>query len=174
MPIAKQKILSELSIETERLQLCSMCTEDAAFMYRLLNSAGWLKFIGDRHIHTIADASIYIDKLNHNDNIVYWKVNERNTGDTMGIITLVKRNFLTNVDIGFAFLPEYMGKGYALEATNAILKFLFENEIEVAVMAITDLDNEPSIKLLEKIGMKFLYQITENGEELFVYQINKK
>lgn len=86
---------------------------------------------------------------------------------------MVKRDFLTHADIGFAFLPQFTGKGYAYEATNALVKFLFEHEIEDTIMAITNMDNVPSIKLLEKIGMQFLHETTEKEEPILVYQLNK-
>lgn len=173
MFITKKNVLTGHNIETERLQLSSVQVEDAEFIFNLLNSAGWLKFIGDRNIHTLENASTYIETLNRNSNIVYWKVTEKQTGNKLGIITLVKRDFLTHADIGFAFLPQFMEKGFAFEATNVILNLIFDCDIDVSVMAITNTDNASSIRLLEKIGMKMLYETTENDEPIFVYQINK-
>ena len=174
MHLPQKSILTDLVIETERLRVCCLQTSDAELIFNLLNSVGWLRFIGDRNIHTLEDAANYIETLNQKSNIVYWKVVENSTGNKLGIITLVKRDFLTHADIGFAFLPEYMGKGFACEATKAVLGFLFEHQIETMIMAITVSDNVPSIKLLEKLGMQHVYDTTQNGEALLVYQLSNQ
>lgn len=65
-----------------------------------------------------------------------------------------------------------MGNVYAYEATSAIIQFLFQTKLCDAVMAITNMDNEKSVKLLVKLGMQYAYTTTENQKDLFVYQMN--
>lgn len=168
----KKEAYRQKLIETDRLAIHPIEQTDAAFIYTLLNTPGWLRFIGNRQINSLADAAAYIQKIADSDQIVYWKVIDKNLQIPTGIVTLLKRNFLNHPDIGFAFLPEHMGHGYAYEATSAIIQFLFQNKLCDAVMAITNMDNEKSVKLLIKLGMQYAYTTTENQKDLFVYQMN--
>lgn len=103
-------------LETERLRLRSTSEEDADFVYRLLNSPQWLKYIGDRKVYSIEDARGYIQKkmlpqlerLGHSN----FTVIRKSDGARMGSCGLYDREGLEGVDIGFAFLPEYEGQGY--------------------------------------------------------------
>jgi protein tyrosine phosphatase (PTP) superfamily phosphohydrolase (DUF442 family) len=62
---------------------------------------------------------------------------------------------LPDVDIGFAFLPEYWGKGYAREAAAATLSDARDRHGLSRVVAITSLDNTASGRVLETIGMRY-------------------
>lgn len=73
---------------------------------------------------------------------------------SIGMCGFVKRDHLENADIGFAFLPEYEGKGYAYEAAEPTLKRGFEIGFKT-ISAITTPDNLKSIALIEKLGLKF-------------------
>lgn len=153
--------------ETERLLLCPLKSDDAEFIFRLLNTPGWLEFIGDRGIRTLADAEQYIiggpAKSYSKNGFGLWLVKTK-TGDSIGICGLIKRDTLEDVDLGFAFLPEFEGKGYALEAANASLA-LAQNQYGIKrVTAITVPGNRRSINLLEKTGMKFEREIILEGE----------
>ena len=48
-------------LETERLILRELTFDDVQFIISLMNSPGWLKYIGDRNIHTDEDAIKYIE-----------------------------------------------------------------------------------------------------------------
>jgi RimJ/RimL family protein N-acetyltransferase len=68
---------------------------------------------------------------------------------------LIKRDTLEDVDIGFAFLPAYWGKGYAYEAAAAVMTYGEKVLGLDRIVAITSLDNDRSAKLLEKLGLRF-------------------
>src|SRR4051812_22526754 len=95
---------------TERLSLNLVDTGDHAFIYRLVNSEGWLKFIGNRNVNSEEDAIPYIQRIQDTPNLKYWVVKITSTGEAIGIISFIKRDYLDHFDIGFAFLPEHMGK----------------------------------------------------------------
>src|SRR5690349_10812658 len=113
-------------LETQRLTLREFELDDAAFLLTLLNSPGWLKYIGDRNVRSIEDAEKYInDRLMSSYRTFgfgFYVVTAKDSEIPMGMCGLVKRDTLEDVDIGFAFLPEYFGKGYALESASAVLK----------------------------------------------------
>jgi len=101
------------SIKTTRLHITSLNKEDNGFILELVNTPGWLKFIGNRNINTAEEASAYIERINNNKNIRYWVVRLVQDETAIGIVTLIKRDHLKYPDIGFAFLPQFGSKGYA-------------------------------------------------------------
>ncbi|HEY6162022.1 MAG TPA: GNAT family N-acetyltransferase [Bacteroidia bacterium] len=156
---------------TERLQLRDLGTQDTGFIIELLNSPGWIRFIGNRNVNTAGDAKAYIQKVTGNPNIQYWVVNLKENKIAVGVITLIKRDYLEHHDIGFAFLPQYEKRGFAFEASKVVL----ENALELhkVLLATTLAENLSSIKLLTKLGFTFDKEIENNGERLRVYKVEK-
>lgn len=148
---------------THRLLLQQLSTDDAKFIRVLVNTPGWLKFIGDRNVTNDEQAVAYVQKILNNPDVTYWVASSVTDESKLGIITVIKRDYLDHPDIGFAFLPEYTKQGYALEAAGAILNDLKNSHNEIA--AITIRENIRSIALLEKLGFRFSREI-EKGDEL--------
>jgi RimJ/RimL family protein N-acetyltransferase len=146
-------------IETERLALRELDATDAPFILRLVNDPSWLRFIGDRGIRTVADAEGYIAKgpavsyAQHRFGL--WLVSRKADGAPLGMCGLLKRDTLDDVDIGFAFLPEFGGQGYAREAAVATLAHGRAAFGLKRIVAITAPDNTRSIQLLGKLGFRF-------------------
>ena len=93
----------------------------------------------------------------------------------MGLCGLLKRETLNEIDLGFAFLPEFNGKGYAIESANAILDFARTELKLFKVLAITDNNNSKSIRLLEKLGFRFDKMIPwPASKDLKLFSINLK
>ena len=154
---------------TERLSLDPLNAADADFIRELLNTKGWLKFIGDRNIHSKEDAIKYINKVNTTPNYYYWTVRRSDTLEPIGIISFIKRNYLEHFDIGFAFLPQHNGRGYAYEAAKKILSVVSSEPEHSTVVATTLPHNASSIKLLHKLGFHFEKEIEVGRERLQVY-----
>ena len=163
----------QTNYKTARLLLHVMKTDDAAFIFELLNTAGWIKFIGDRNIKTSEDADNYIQKIISNPNISYRVVTLLDNQTAIGLVTFIKRDYLNHPDIGFAFLPSYNKQGYAFEATKEVLNDLLNQPEHSTILATTIPENSSSIQLLKKLGFSFSKQITHEGELLQVFSINK-
>lgn len=161
-------------LETERLVLRLLDESDALFIQELVNSAGWLRFIGDRKVHSREDALAYINRITSAPLISYWTVMIRGREQRIGIITLIKRDYLAHYDLGFAFLPAYEGKGYAYEASQEVISYLNTVDGFDALLAITIPDNEKSIKLLKKIGFGFIEETEQGTEKLHVFKYEMK
>ncbi len=155
-------------LETERLLLRAFTDADSKFIIRLLNTEGWIKYIGDRNVKTEEQAIEYL----RNGPIKSYEINgfglcmvELKDGNIpIGMCGILKRDQLENPDIGFSFLPEFMGKGYAFEIANATMQFA-KNTLKLPVIyAITVPYNDPSIKLLGKIGLKYIKTFSFPGE----------
>jgi [ribosomal protein S5]-alanine N-acetyltransferase len=146
-------------IETERLSLRRLEAADAPFILRLLNEPSWLRFIGDRGVRDLDGARGYIvgnvQRMYDLHGFGLYLVERRSDAMPLGLCGLIRRDTLPDVDIGFAFLPEYWGQGYAREAAAATLDAARTRHGLARVVAITSLDNEASGRLLERVGLQF-------------------
>ena len=97
-------------METARLFLRALTPKDDAFILSLLNSPKWIQFIGDRNCHSLEDAGIYIQKILNTSTMQYWVLENKESGNPLGVITLIKREYLEHHDIGFALLPTHEKK----------------------------------------------------------------
>lgn len=170
-PIAvRMKIL-----DTERLSLRWLAPGDAPFVRRLVNEPSWLRFIGDRGVRTDDDARRYLEKgplaMYASMGFGLYLVQMRASGEPMGICGFVKRETLDDVDLGFAFLPEFWGRNYAFEAASATMAFGGSTLGLKRVVAITARDNRASIRLLERLGFRFerLVRLEDDAAELCLY-----
>jgi RimJ/RimL family protein N-acetyltransferase len=161
-------------LETERLALRRLTADDTGFVYELVNEPSWIRFIGDRGVRSLEDARAYLDKgpleMYRRFGFGLWVVELKETGEATGLCGLIKRDALEDVDIGFAFLPRFWRRGYALESASAVLAYGREILELDRIVAITSPDNDASIRLLEKIGLRFEQNIQFAGEptKLFV------
>jgi len=160
----------DITIETDRLKISLLSEKDYNFIYELLNTDGWIKYIGNRNINSEKDAIHYIHKVTMNSQITYWIVKCKQGDIPMGLVTLIKRDYLEFEDIGFAFLPQFFNNGYALEASKAILRDLKRNNKIEYILAICIMDNIPSIRLIEKLGLRFEKTICEENTDLSIYK----
>ena len=165
-------------METERLILRHLTEDDAEFFMGLANTPGWLKYIGDRNIHSVAAAKKYLRdgsiKSYEERGFGFYMVELKGDGKQLGVSGLIKRDTLDDVDIGFAFMPEAEGKGYAFESASEVLKYA-KNKLKMKrIIAITDPENRRSISLIEKIGLKYEKRVIpfEDDKELLLYGIN--
>lgn len=164
------------SFETKRLVIRPVAISDAPFILKLMNCPKWLKYIGDRNVKTIESAKRYIEekalsqlkKHGHTNNVVIRKEDEEKLG-TCGIY---HRESSSNPDIGFAFLPEYEGQGYAYEAMVKVMGFA-EHELQLKeVKAYTMEENESSRKLLNRLGLELVgkEKFLDGDDELLLYR----
>lgn len=153
---------------TARLQLEKLVLADASFIFKLVNEPGWLKFIGDRGVKTLKDAEGYIingpQKSYQEQGYGLYKVSLADQ-TPIGLCGLLKRDNLEHPDIGFASLAEFTGKGYAVEAAEATMKYAKEVLNINTILGITRSENEKSIRLLEKLGMHFERMIQMHDDE---------
>jgi RimJ/RimL family protein N-acetyltransferase len=139
----------------------------------LVNSPGWIKFIGDRNIKTIEDAGKYIRRILSDGLIHYWVVHLQEPQMAIGLITFIKRSYLDHPDIGFAFLPAHAKLGYAFEAAHAVLLELMQSGKHPTILATTVKENDTSVRLLKKLGFSFKKAFRNEDDELYLFSINK-
>ncbi|MEP7143259.1 MAG: GNAT family N-acetyltransferase [Ferruginibacter sp.] len=159
------------SFITERLSIDLVTINDDGFILELVNSKGWLDYIGDRGIHSKEEAVSYIEKILNNQNFTYWVVRLKDNNIPIGIISFIKRSYLKHYDIGFAFLPNFEGHGYGFEAAKEVLLKVIQHPEHLYILATTVPQNINSIKLLKKLGLQFNEEIKVENEMLQVYSI---
>jgi len=162
--------------ETNRLIISKLTKDDAAFFLELVNSPNWIKYIGDRNLKTVKDAKDYLKngtiKSYKNYGFGFYKLQLKEENfKSIGTCGLVKREQLDDVDIGFAMLPKYEGKGFGYESSVAILKLAKEKFNLKKIVAITLPTNHSSINLLEKLGLTYEKRVKpfEDDEELLLF-----
>ncbi len=154
-------------LETERLVIRHLVPGDAAFMLELLNDPSFIRNIGDRGVRDLEGARDYIgrsavashDRHGYGLDLVELKA----TSEPAGICGLVRRDYLDDPDIGFAFLPRFTGLGYAVESATAVIEHARGVLKLPRVLAIVSPDNERSIRVIEKIGLHYQRMITPPG-----------
>lgn len=167
------------TFDTERLFLRPTTEEDAPFVLELMNTPKWHQYIGDRKVYSFDNAKAYIAekmtpqllRLGYGNYTVIRKSDQAK----MGSCGLYDREGMEGIDIGFAFLPAYEGKGYGYEAANKIKQVAFDEFGLELIRAITSKKNLASQRLLEKIGLtqKGDIQLPGDKETLFLYEIEK-
>lgn len=144
-------------LETARLKLRRLAHADAPFIVRLLNDASFLRYIGDRGVRTEEDARRYLDRgplaSYRERGFGLYLVAVKESGLPAGICGLLKRDTLPDVDLGFAFLPDFRSLGYATESARAVLEH--GRTLGMGrIVAVTTPDNAGSIRVLQKLGLR--------------------
>lgn len=156
-------------IETGRLSLREISEADAAFVLELLNDPDFKRNVADRGVRTLEDARRYISERfvdgYRRHGFGFWLVEEKDAGTPVGICGLAKREQLPGIDIGYAFLAPFRSKGYAYESASAVLRHAREVLGLRRLYAITSPDNAGSIRVLEKLGMRFERMATLSAGE---------
>ena len=165
-------------LETNRLILRRLSVDDDAFILKLVNDPLWLRFIGDRDVRTLDDARAYILKgpvaMYERVGFGLYLVERKSDGVSLGICGLIKRDALDDVDLGFAFLPEFRAHGYAYESAAAVLAYGKSVFSLKRIAAITSSDNERSARLLEKLGFTFekMLQLPDDDGEVKLFALD--
>ena len=156
-------------LRTERLTLRHATTADQEFMFELVNDPAFIRNIGDRGVRTLADAERYVldgpiasyEKFGFG----MYVVELRSTGTPIGLCGFVKRDWLPDVDIGFAFLPQYRSQGYAYESASAVRRYGHDVLGLNRIVAIVSPSNVDSIRLIEKLGLRYESTVRPASED---------
>lgn len=156
-------------LETERLRLRQVEDSDAEFLLELLNEPSFIRFVADRGVRTQADALGYIaDKIKPNYaefGFGFYIVQLKEMLQPIGMCGLIKREILDDVDIGYSFLQRFWGRGYAYESAAALMNYGRDVLRLEGIIALTAADNESSIRLIEKLRLRYEKTIQLPGYE---------
>jgi len=166
-----------MELITARLTLREFVDADAPFILTLLNQPSFLRFIGDKKVRTVDDARRYITTgpiaSYQRHGFGLYLVELKDGKVPIGMCGVLKRESLPDPDLGFAFLPEYWGQGYAFEAASAVLKEARDTFKLTRILAITNPDNDASIKLLAKLGFQLerVMKLSSDSDEVKLFSL---
>jgi len=156
-------------LETERLALRQFTADDAAFIFELVNEPSFIQNIGDRNVRSLADAINYLEKgpisSYARNGFGLYHVQLKESGESTGMCGLIKRDALEDVDIGYAYLPKFWSRGYAVEAALAIKEQARSLGLK-RLVAIVDPVNIGSIRVVEKIGLTFEKMVQLSADDI--------
>lgn len=163
-------------LETQRLRLREIEETDAPFILELLTDPSFLANIGDRGVSDLASAVSYV----HNgprasyarNGYGLWLVELKETGESLGMSGLVRRDTLPGPDIGYALLPRYWSKGYAVEACTAVRDHAMRTLGLPRLLAIVSPGNEASAKVLDRIGLRFQSIVNLGQDDLQLFALD--
>lgn len=165
--------------QTPRLIIRQFTLDDTEFIVRLLNEKSFIENIADKQVRNTADAKNYLTtgpmasykNYGFGLHAVLLKNGDTSNQELMiGMCGLLKRPELDYPDLGYAFLPEFCGKGYAKEAAEAVLKNDVIAHSLNTILAVTSLTNQSSHNLLKKINFSFIGTMQLYGSESNVYE----
>jgi len=166
-----------MELITARLTLREFVDADAPFILTLLNQPSFLRFIGDKKVRTVDDARRYITTgpiaSYQRHGFGLYLVELKDGKVPIGMCGVLERESLPDPDLGFAFLPEYWGQGYAFEAASAVLKEARDTFKLTRILAITNPDNDASIKLLAKLGFQLerVMKLSSDSDEVKLFSL---
>ena len=161
-------------VETPRLIVRQLTPADDEFLVGLFNEPSFIANIGDRNIRSAEDARRFIMEVPmasyQRNGHGHYRV-ELKDGTVIGTCGLIRRDYIRETDIGFAYLPAYWGQGYAYEAAEAVLKFGRETLGLKRIVAVVSPHNTPSMRLLEKLGLRYEgpTQLAPGAETIHLY-----
>ncbi|RTL13071.1 MAG: N-acetyltransferase [Neisseriaceae bacterium] len=169
--VHKERKISMIA-QTERLTIRKIILEDAEFIFELMNQPSWIRFIGDRGLRSLEATIDYLRdgilKTYANSDIGLFVIVRKSDGEPLGITSLIKRTDLPQIDLGFALLERYAGRGYAYEASLVTLTYCHSHLKLDNVLAISQPNNLRSAQLLQKLNFskEKLVNLSHTNNEL--------
>lgn len=163
-----------LVFETKRLIVRRYTSEDFDNFYRLNRDEEVMRYI--RPPMSLEETKEFlqknIDLYTEFPLLGRWAAFDKN-GDFVGSFAVIHIPGSTDIQLGYALLKEYWGKGYATELTARGVQYAIENDID-PLFAVTEDANVPSQKVLLKNSFEFLYSGKEGEKILFRYRLKRK
>ena len=152
-----------------------MTLGDAEYILRHLNEPSFIENIRDSDVRTLDDARGYLTTgplasyEKHGFGLML--VEDRRSGEPMGMCGLLQREYLEHPDVGFALDPPYWNRGYATEAADAVIRRGFSDLGCEEILGITSPGNGASIKVLRRVGMTLRGRLEER--DLLVFGVKR-
>lgn len=171
-----------MTLETPRLILRELLPSDAPRLFLLDSNPDVMRYVGQAVLNDVSETEKLIDFIRdqyEKFGIGRLAVIEKDTNLLIGWSGLKFINYEINgitetYDLGYRFLPETWGKGYAYEAGQKSLEYGFEILKLNQITAYCDVQNVASLKVLEKLGFEKGNTFEDQGDQCVWFQINKK
>ena len=155
--------MAKIFVETPRLILREIISEDLDRIFLLDSYPDVMRYIGVEPVQTIEESVETINKIRkqyQENGIGRWAVVEKESNLLIGwsglkLLTEPINGFKNVYELGYRFLLEFWGKGYATEAGKAVLDYGFNKMNLDTIYACADIENLDSNKILkDKLGFE--------------------
>ena len=173
-----------IRIETERLILRPFQEDDVDRLFLLDSNPEVMKYVGQKPLtkkEQSAEVIKMVQKQYAEKGIGRWAVIEKESNLLIGWSGLKLIDYEINghqnfYEIGYRFLPEFWGKGYATESVNPFVKMGFSEFKAEKLYAYADVYNLASLNVLKKIGFKEKGTFIDDtdGVECIWYEISRE
>jgi ribosomal-protein-alanine N-acetyltransferase len=163
-------------LETERLILRPISNDDLAATHRVFDDPAVRRYLwDDRPVSLEATASVVQASARDfsERGVGLFGVRLRGAEELVGLCGLRWEDGIGDMEIIYCLLPELWGRGLATEAAEACLRFAFEEARLERVMAGADEPNAASLRIIEKLGMRFVGRILPAAPEAPYFVFNR-
>lgn len=168
-----------LELETERLIVKKLSKNDFDKVFLLQSDPGVMHFIGNGQPKTKEQVGFLFNMMIHsqkNHGFSLCPTYEKKSGDLIGFSGLVHlelNDLNQDIEVGYWFLPEFWGKGYATEITKACITWAFAHLSIDYVVGITHPGHTRSQNVLKKAGLRFARMSTYRGKDVMRFEIQR-
>jgi [ribosomal protein S5]-alanine N-acetyltransferase len=163
-------------LETNRLILRELDIGDSKSFYELNQNPNVVKYTGDKAFASVAEAQLFLE--NYKDYQINgfgrWAVINKSNGEFLGWCGLKYVKAINETDIGFRFFEEYWNNGFATESAKSCLNYGFEKLNLKTIVGRVMAENLASIKILEKLGLKYEKEFNFDDHKGLIYRIENK
>lgn len=163
-------------LETERLLLRELNPDDAGDFFNLNENPNVIKYTGDKAFQNIDEAREFLENYKDYRLNGYgrWAVISKVNNEFLGWCGLKYNSSTDETDVGFRFFEHYWNKGFATESAGACIDYGFKKLKLNTVVGRAMRDNTASVKVLEKLGMKYLRDFDFDGHKGVIYKIESR
>lgn len=176
-----QSAMLQFYIETERLIMRDLLPEDADGMFALDSDAEVHRYLGNKPVQSIEQSREVIEIIRAqyvSNGIGRWAVIEKDSGAFVGwsgikLMTISVNGYCNYYDLGYRFIKQFWGKGYATETALASVRYAWDVLKAEELYGMADTANSASRNVLEKVGMRFSATFEYDGVEHAWYKLLK-
>ncbi|MCT3649472.1 GNAT family N-acetyltransferase [Elizabethkingia anophelis] len=163
-------------LETERLLLRELNSDDAGDFFNLNENPNVIKYTGDKAFQNIDEAREFLENYQDYRLNGYgrWAVMSKENNEFVGWCGLKYNSSTDETDVGFRFFEHYWNKGFATESAGACIDYGFKNLNLNTVVGRAMQDNAASVKILEKLGMKYVRDFEFDGHKGVICKIESR
>jgi RimJ/RimL family protein N-acetyltransferase len=163
----------ETIVRTQRLALRAWTMEDADEMFAIYGDPRVWRFLSPSADYadlpaTRARLATSIETI-ATRGYGHWALVENEGGALVGSCGFRSGFEEKELEVGFTIAPSRWGRGYATEIAGAVVELGFEHFGAPRIWSLTSPANLPSLKVLEKIGMRYVKDLAEDGATWAVY-----
>lgn len=170
-------MLHSILLETPRLLLRKKVLEDAPFFLELNSDPEVTRYTGDTAFKNLGEAENivrYVIAQYEKNGYGRWLVSLKETGEPLGWCGLKYHDDSGDTDLGYRFMKQHWGKGYATEAGSACLDYGFSQLGLKRIIGRAATGNQASIQVLKKLGMTFFGEDHLHDSPAYIYHIVKE